>query len=185
MWRMPSLVCDWWGRYRDSLHCTGTVTSYSRYSPCADNLYRGSRQWKGNEDRALVTNHTERDQDLCCMVCWHSIIGLHIWVFRARQHQKSWAPVMNDLWWLWYPGIDGGVNFPDICLTVQEKLRKNISRSGIEPEPARREKFYTQPQQWAVCWQLLTELNRHFYFLDWFLYDYKRVAFFSKIKIIE
>ena len=64
--------------------------------------------------------------------------------FRARQHLRSLAPVMNDeddndgqmiL------GDLGGLKLPDICLTGEEKPRKkplpgNLSQPGIEPGPA-------------------------------------------------
>ena len=36
--------CVMGGEIGHSLHCTGTVTSYSLYNPCADNLCCGSRQ---------------------------------------------------------------------------------------------------------------------------------------------
>ena len=41
----------------------------------------------------------------------------------------------------WYSGTLGGLKFPDICLTAEEKPRKephpgNLSRPGIEPGPA-------------------------------------------------
>ena len=49
------------------------------------------------------------------------------------------------LWWLWWPMISGdrlGLRFSDICLTLEEKFRKNpqqgkLTRPGIEPGPAR------------------------------------------------
>ena len=41
----------------------------------------------------------------------------------------------------WYPRMDGGLSFLDICLTVEEKPRKTRIRKtdpiGIEPWPAR------------------------------------------------
>ena len=59
---MARLMCDRRGTYGYSLCCTGTVTSYSRYSPCADNLYRGSKQWKGNEVRAPVISNINSNE---------------------------------------------------------------------------------------------------------------------------
>ena len=36
----------------------------------------------------------------------------------------------------WYPGMDGGLRFPDICLTVEEKPQPGkLTRPGIEPGP--------------------------------------------------
>ena len=66
-------------------------------------------------------------------------------VFRARQHLRLLAPVMND------EDDDndgqtifkdlGGLKLPDICLTGKENPRKkphpgNLFRPGIEPGPA-------------------------------------------------
>ena len=65
--------------------------------------------------------------------------------FRARQHLRSLSPIINDFLWLWWPIIFGdgcSLSFPDICLTVEEKPRKNpqprkLTRPWIEPAPAR------------------------------------------------
>ena len=49
--------------------------------------------------------------------------------FRARQHLRSLAPVMNDNGWQWWPNdIQGpwSLKLPDICLTGEEKPRKNL-----------------------------------------------------------
>ena len=71
---------------------------------------------------------------------WYGIHGdvlsplflvLYIWAFRKCKHQRSLAPIWNDLWWLWWPMIFGdrwGLSFPDICLTVEENPRKTSTR---------------------------------------------------------
>ena len=67
---------------------------------------------------------------------------MYISGFRAHQHLRSLAPVMNDddngqmIF-----GDRGVLELPDICLTDEEKPRKNphpgnLSRPGIEPGPA-------------------------------------------------
>ena len=61
--------------------------------------------------------------------------------FRARQHQRSLAPVMNDYDGQMIFGDLVGLKLPDIRLTVRKNLEKkphpkNLSRSGIEPGPA-------------------------------------------------
>ena len=59
---------------------------------------------------------------ICCNLC-----------FRARQHPRSLAPVMNDFWWFWWPIISGdgcGLRFPDICLTVEENPGKNFNQEN-------------------------------------------------------
>ena len=89
--------------------------------------------------------------------CWQQRTVLHVdwsaflyrmhystYWFRGHERRRSLAPGSNDLWWLWWPMISGDwwcLRFPDICLTVEEKTRKkpqpgNLSRPGIEPEPA-------------------------------------------------
>ena len=64
--------------------------------------------------------------------------------FSAGQHHRSFAPVWNDFWWLWWPMISGdgwGLSFPDICVTVEEKPQKKqrgkLARPGVEPGTAR------------------------------------------------
>ena len=59
---------------------------------------------------------------------------MYIWDFRARQRLRSLAPVMNDYGWLWWPNdIRGpwGLKLPDICLTGEEKPRKNSLRKLV------------------------------------------------------
>ena len=71
-------------------------------------------------------------------------VNLYIWGFRACQHLRSLAPVMNDddndgqmiLWDL------GGLKLHDICLTGEEKPRKNLTQEtcpdrGSNPGPLR------------------------------------------------
>ena len=54
-----------------------------------------------------------------------------IWGFSARQHHKSFAPVMNDdCDGQWYPGMDGPT-FPNIILTVEEKPQKNLIQETV------------------------------------------------------
>ena len=51
--------------------------------------------------------------------------------FSAYQHQRSLAPMMNKFWWLWWPMISGDgweLSFSDICVTVEEKLWKNLNQ---------------------------------------------------------
>ena len=63
---------------------------------------------------------------------------MYIWGFRARQHLKLLAPVMNDWWWWWPNDIRGpwGLKFPDIYLTGEKKpYPGNLSQPGIEPRP--------------------------------------------------
>ena len=58
--------------------------------------------------------------------------------FRAHVHEGSVAPVWNDFDCQWYPEMDGGLSFPFICLTVEEKLKPGkLTRLGIEPGPAK------------------------------------------------
>ena len=57
--------------------------------------------------------------------------------FRARQHQRSLDPVMNDFCWFWKPMIFGdgyGLNSPDICCTVEKTPGENLNR-GSNPGP--------------------------------------------------
>ena len=55
---------------------------------------------------------------------------MYIWGLTARQHLRSLAPVMNDddndgqmIF-----GDLGGLKLPDICLTGEEKPRKNLTQ---------------------------------------------------------
>ena len=52
----------------------------------------------------------------------------------------------------WYSGILGDLKFPDICLTGEEELRKNLSRPGIEPGPAawQARMLPLAPERWTV-----------------------------------
>ena len=80
----------------------------------------------------------------------------YIWGFRARQHLRSLAPVMND-------DNDGqmifgelvGLKLPDICLTGEEKRQKNLTQE-------------TCPDRWSnpgplrdrrACYHLLHDNN--------------------------
>ena len=48
--------------------------------------------------------------------------------FRARQHLRSLAPIMNDNEGQMRFGDLGGLNLPDIRLTGEEKPRKNLTQ---------------------------------------------------------
>ena len=64
---------------------------------------------------------------------FHSIIYIG---FRVHLHQRSLVPIWNYFWWLWWPMISGdgwGLNFPDICHSVEEKSQKNWSNRGTNP----------------------------------------------------
>ena len=87
-----------------------------------------------------------------------SFVCIYIWGLRARQHLRSLSPVMNDdddndgqmIF-----GDLGCLNLPDICLTGEEKPRKNLtqetSRPGIEPGPSARQALVLPPgpQRWT------------------------------------
>ena len=56
----------------------------------------------------------------------------------------AWATWATNFLWLWWPMVTGdgwGLSFPDICLTVEKRIRKTSTRKTdrpeIEPEPAR------------------------------------------------
>ena len=57
---------------------------------------------------------------------WHCIY-IYIRGFRACQHLRSLAPIMNDYDGQMIFGDLGGLKFPDICLTSEEKPRKKTS----------------------------------------------------------
>ena len=64
-------------------------------------------------------------------------VCMYIGGFRACQHLRSLAPVMND-----YDGqmIFGDLKLPDICLTGEEKPQKNLTQEtcpdrGSNPGP--------------------------------------------------
>ena len=82
---------------------------------------------------------------------------MYIWGIRARQHLRSLVPVMNEYGWLWWPNDIRGLKLPDICLTGEEKPRKNItqetlSRPGIEPGSAawQAHMLPPDPQRWTI-----------------------------------
>ena len=66
----------------------------------------------------------------CKLLLSFMYVCMYIWGFRARQHLRSLAPVMND------DDNDGQMIFgdlgdlklPDICLTGEEKPRKNLTQ---------------------------------------------------------
>ena len=61
------------------------------------------------------------------------VLVLYIWSFRARLHQRSMTPLMNDFWWFWWPILSGdgwSLSLPDIYLTVEENPRKISTRKN-------------------------------------------------------
>ena len=71
-------------------------------------------------------------------------VCMYIWCFRARQHLRSLAPVMNadDNDGQMIFGDVGGLKLPDICLIGEEKPRKNLTQEtcpdrGSNPGPLR------------------------------------------------
>ena len=79
-------------------------------------------------------------------------------VFRARQHLRSLAPVMNDEWWWWWPndirrpwGLKASWH---LCYRWGKTPKKprpgKLSRPGIEPEPAAWQALMLPPvpQRW-------------------------------------
>ena len=51
--------------------------------------------------------------------------------FRAHQHLRSLAPVVNEYGWIWWPNDIRGpwcLKLPDICLTGEEKPRENLTQ---------------------------------------------------------
>ena len=53
---------------------------------------------------------------------------MYISGFRARQHLRSLAPVINDNDGQMIFGDLGGLKLPDICLMGEEKPRKNLTQ---------------------------------------------------------
>ena len=94
---------------------------------------------------------------VCMCVCVCVCVCVCIWDFRARQHLRSLAPVMNDYGWLRWPNdIRGpwGLKHPDICITGEGKKSHpgNVSRPGIEPGPAawQARMIPPVPQGWTI-----------------------------------
>ena len=96
--------------------------------------------------------------------------------FRARQHKRLFAPVMKDFGWLCWPMTSGdgwGLSFPDVCLIIEGNPRTNpqpwkLTRSGIEPRPARRGTTLYYPSSTAV-FSLMSHrcfLSYDFFFLE-------------------
>ena len=92
--------------------------------------------------------------------------------FRARLHQRSLAPVWNDFWWLWWPMISGDVwdlSLPDICLTVEEKPRKNLNQEnwsdrGSNPGPlGERQRCYPSTTAVGNVKLRIINLNMHLF----------------------
>ena len=75
---------------------------------------------------------TSRSQRLSMPI----VVVVEYMIFMARPHHRSLALIMIDFLRLWWPMISGdgwGLSFPDICLTVEEKPRKE-PQSGNWPD---------------------------------------------------
>ena len=86
---------------------------------------------------------------------------------RQNKHERHYTPSTHSVKptrWIWNDDCDGqmifgdlgGVKFPDICLTGEEKTPKkphpgNLSRPGIEPGPAtwQARMLPLAPQRWT------------------------------------
>ena len=80
--------------------------------------------------------------------------NMYIWGFRARQHLRSFAPVMNDDDQMIFGDLVG-LKLPDIRLTGEKKPEKisprKPARPGIEPGPAawQARMLPPVPQRWT------------------------------------
>ena len=75
---------------------------------------------------------------------WQSDVCMYIWGFRARQHLRSLAPVMEDNGWLWWPNDIRGPWEPKasshLSYRWEKKTRENLiqetcSDRGSNPGP--------------------------------------------------
>ena len=56
-----------------------------------------------------------------------------VWVLGRVNIGGHWRPygmIYDDYDGQWYPGIDGGLSFPEICLTVEEKPQKKLNQEN-------------------------------------------------------
>ena len=60
-----------------------------------------------------------------------NLVCMYNWGFRARQHLRSLAPVINDDGQMIF-GELRGLKLPDICLTGEEKPRKNLTQETCD-----------------------------------------------------
>ena len=83
-----------------------------------------------------------------------------VWGFRAHQHLRSLAPVMNDYGELWWPNDIQGSSGPKTSWHLPYMWGKspkkphpgNLSRPGIEPGPAAWQAciLLPAPQRWTI-----------------------------------
>ena len=78
------------------------------------------RLWR--EIIAVQQKTRQNHKDMPSYVC------MYIWGLRARQHLRSLAPVMNDYDGQMIFGDLVGLKRPHICLTCEEKPRKNLTQ---------------------------------------------------------
>ena len=91
--------------------------------------------------------------------------------FRARQHLRSLAPIMNGLWWLCWPMKSGdawGLSFTDICPTVEEKLRKishtwktDLTEDRTRARCVKGHDVTRRPKGWSFMFVLSRRWPRH------------------------
>ena len=97
---------------------------------------------------------------------FHSMyVCMYIWGFRARQHLRSVASVMNDDYEWWWPNYIRGPWGSKASWHLSYRWRKtprkphpgNLSRPGIEPEPAAWQALMLPPvpQQWTDTLSIL------------------------------
>ena len=99
---------------------------------------------------------------------------MYIWGFRARQHLRSLAPVMNDDGWLWWPNDIWGPWRPKASWHLSYRWGKtpkkphpeNLSRPEIEPGPAawQARMLPLVPQRWTLCVSALICQQSPFHF---------------------
>ena len=89
----------------------------------------------------------------------------------------------------WYSGTLGGLKFPDICLTGEEKPRKkkphpgNLSRPGIEPGPAawQERMLPLAPEGWTN--RLHKKINEQCFSYNYRKYKKKSSKMWKRVKI--
>ena len=83
-----------------------------------------------------------------------TLIEMSIYGFRAHQHQKSLAPIMNDFLWLWWPMISRnglGLIFPTFANSWGKTSTRKTDPTGDQTRATRWEETMLppQPQQWS------------------------------------
>ena len=112
-------------------------------------LHHNVRSWINidREESSILANVSMHERHLCLLVKLFLFrilpLSRSLWLrssfpcictmygFRARQHLRSLAPVMNDYGWLLWPNdirAPWGPKLPYICLTGEEKPRKNLTQ---------------------------------------------------------